>query len=176
MEFPKAPSPWLAPGISAIALLAFCVWAYVQMDHWKSPQADSVAIAVSIFGTGLLVVLLLVAIYVNFRDSSRAKALRSQILALNFEHREEIKALKRKPTESKVAMPLTTTALTGLRFHSNLTEVGRRIESAFYGSNRKKPDDVSTKVNSFAEAGEVDIPVNHYALCEDSHDPDEDAR
>lgn len=75
MEFPKTPSPWLAPGISATALLAFSVWSYIQMLHWNDPGANYVPIAGNIIGTGLLVILLLVAIYVNVRDARRNRGI-----------------------------------------------------------------------------------------------------
>jgi hypothetical protein len=54
----KPPPPWLGPGI-AIAALAFSivfsiVWAYLQMRHWKEPEADYVSIGAIILVTVLL--------------------------------------------------------------------------------------------------------------------------
>jgi hypothetical protein len=53
-ESTKAPPPWLAPILAVIAIVVFGIWAYIQMRHWKEPEADSVGLALNLCVTLLL--------------------------------------------------------------------------------------------------------------------------
>jgi hypothetical protein len=86
MEKEKAPHPWLPSGI-AIAALVFTIlfsvlWAYIQMRHWKDPDADYVAIAINIAVTLILWITLVITVWLNVIDARRAKRLRLEITDL----------------------------------------------------------------------------------------------
>jgi hypothetical protein len=86
MEKEKAPHPWLPSGI-AIAALVFTIlfsvlWSYIQMRHWKDPDADYVAIAINIAVTLVLWITLVITVWRNILDARRAKRLRLEITDL----------------------------------------------------------------------------------------------
>jgi len=64
---PRGPHPWLAPILSIIAICVAVIWAYLQMRHWKEPDADYVAIAVNIVVTVVLWAVLIWAIVATYR-------------------------------------------------------------------------------------------------------------
>jgi hypothetical protein len=64
---PRGPHPWLAPILSVIAIGVAILWAYLQMRHWKDPDADYVSIAANIVVTIALWVILIAAIVATYR-------------------------------------------------------------------------------------------------------------
>jgi hypothetical protein len=73
------PSPWLAPGLSAIGIVFFIAWAYIQIRLKQEPGADPMVIALNIFITLILWAVLIVASWRNFSDARRAKPLTTQV-------------------------------------------------------------------------------------------------
>lgn len=59
----KRPSPWLAPILTAIGIVLTALWAYIQMRHWKDPDADYLALALNMVFTGVLWSLLAILIW-----------------------------------------------------------------------------------------------------------------
>ena len=199
MDDKKTPHPWLGPSV-AIAALVFTilfstVWAYIQMLHWKEPGADYVGIATNIAVTSVLWLSLAVLLVITYRrsralatkrNSSQVNADQARITQLTDQFAEKSAAAAARDQiiiarEQDIAK--LNDEIKGLRaangsrsvdgqFHPRLESVGRLIATAFYGSARKPPTDVTKKVRSLAEIGEEDIVVNHYKLC-DGHDPDE---
>src|SRR5262245_20492176 len=76
MEKLKGPSPWLAPAIGGIALLLNALWIYLNIRHWKDPDADYMTIAITIIGTGLLWIGLAGAIWWNIKNALETKRFR----------------------------------------------------------------------------------------------------
>jgi magnesium-transporting ATPase (P-type) len=67
---PSGPNPWLAPILSITAIILFILWAYLQMRHWKEPDADYVAIGANFAVTLLLWAVLVWAIIATYRFKS----------------------------------------------------------------------------------------------------------
>jgi hypothetical protein len=101
-EQKKSPSPWLGPSLTMVAILVAVVWAYIQMQHWRDPEADYVAMAENLAITLGLLTLLIVAIFRNFRDAKRAGSLRAQIVSIkeDYELRLRNKPMARTDTEN----------------------------------------------------------------------------
>jgi hypothetical protein len=78
----------------------------------------------------------------------------------------------RKRSDAQVDESRGTGVAVAVPFHPSLSSLGRHIESAVYGSVRKAPDDVTRKIRSLAAMGTNDIPVNHFEICDNNHDPD----
>jgi hypothetical protein len=83
----KAPSPWLGPVLTIVAILVAVLWAYIQMRHWKEPEADYVAIGAGIAVTLALWAILIWAAIRNLKGARRSKALHAQNAALTDELR-----------------------------------------------------------------------------------------
>lgn len=80
----RGPSPWLGPILTCIAILVAIIWAYLQMRHWREPEADYVAIATNILVTLILWVLLIIATVVTYRrrnDPVRLSIKRNWVIA-----------------------------------------------------------------------------------------------
>jgi hypothetical protein len=80
MDNQKPPSPLLAaaPIIGGIALAVNVVWIYLNIRHWKDANADYMAIALNIVGTGLLWIGLAGAIWWNVRNARRSAQIASR--------------------------------------------------------------------------------------------------
>src|SRR5438128_1938708 len=63
----KGPHPWLGPILTIVAIGVTVIWAYLQMRHWKDPDADYVAIAANIVITLVLWAVLVSAIVATYR-------------------------------------------------------------------------------------------------------------
>jgi hypothetical protein len=72
-ESRKGPSLWLSPAIGLVGLLVTVVWAYLQMRHWRQPDADYLAIATTLTITAVLWATLLFAIIMNLREAKKAR-------------------------------------------------------------------------------------------------------
>ena len=70
LENPKGPSPWLTFGVATALTL---VWIYLNIRHWKEPNADYMAIAASIIVTALLWTWLVAAALWNIRNGREAR-------------------------------------------------------------------------------------------------------
>jgi len=147
----KPPSPWLAVSISATALVAFVVWAYIQMRHWSEPGADYVSMAGNIAFTLLLWAIFIWAALRNFKDARRAKVLRTSIVTLN----DEIKTLRAsiantasKPTQERDV----PTALS--------SEQPLIILSARWGIGGDAYKDVTDIVRNNAKLDSVNLPAS----------------
>src|SRR5262249_51033414 len=66
----------LAPAIGGIALLLNALWIYLNIRHWKDPDADYMTIAITIIGTGLLWIGLAGAIWWNIKNALETKRFR----------------------------------------------------------------------------------------------------
>src|ERR1022692_1314583 len=74
MHLKKSPSPWLPPSLTAVAILVAVFKIFIDVRHWKQPSVDLMPLVVSILFTGLLILVLLIATGLNFRDMGREKA------------------------------------------------------------------------------------------------------
>jgi len=70
----RGPSPWINVAILSASLVALLVWIYIQMRHWKEPGVDAMALALNIIVPILLFLLCSASIWMNWRDSRRAKS------------------------------------------------------------------------------------------------------
>lgn len=73
MELKKGPSPWLAPVIAVTTLALTVFWIYLQIRHWKEPNADYMAAATNIIITALLWITLIVAIWRNISSARKTR-------------------------------------------------------------------------------------------------------
>src|SRR6266446_6080597 len=86
----KGPHPWLGVGLAAAGLVVSIIWIYLQVRHWKEPQADYAAMSTTIFVTLVLWVVLCFAVWRNLTDARREKTLRAYIHNLEDEHKLQV--------------------------------------------------------------------------------------
>jgi hypothetical protein len=78
MESKKGPSPWLAPFIGIMGLVLTAFWIYLQIRHWKEPDADYMTVAMNVIIPALLWIALSVAIWMNISGARKMRALLAQ--------------------------------------------------------------------------------------------------
>jgi hypothetical protein len=78
---------------------------------------------------------------------------------------------KSAKAEVEASAPSQDHPVLNVPFHPHLNALGRRIESAVYGAEGRMPANVTARVESLARGQEIEIPVNHYELCERQVDP-----
>jgi hypothetical protein len=98
---PKSPNPWLGPILTIIAIVVAILWAYLQMRHWKEPEADYMSISANMLVSLLLWGVLIWAVCRNVKDAGRAKSLTAQIQTIKDEHATQIRHLHSQGATSK---------------------------------------------------------------------------
>jgi hypothetical protein len=70
----KGPHPWLSPALTLVAIFIAIAWAYIQMLHWREPEADYVSLGANILVTVGLWVAMSFAIIAHYRSIGANRA------------------------------------------------------------------------------------------------------
>jgi hypothetical protein len=87
--------------VQVASFIAFLIWCYVQMRHWREPGIDAMALATNICVTLLLWALLIAAIVLNRKEAHESKSARAKTLNVEYECATKIEQAKREVLKAR---------------------------------------------------------------------------